>query len=177
MTNKRIFLAIVPVIAIILAATLFHYSPSFNKTATAQDLMTGIIPHDVDVSNAITDKFIDSTQRFSIELFKNSVKKGENSLISPASVFLALGMTANGASGETLNSLITVIGKNGLTLDELNRADKAYSDELTEKRGSTVLNIANSIWFRDEFTPKAEFLQSNADYFGAAARKLNSVAL
>ena len=173
MTNKRIFLIIVLIIAIILAFIMLHSSPSINNSATAQDLMTEIIPHDVNVSNAITDKFIDSTQRFSIELFKNSVKKGENSLISPASVFLALGMTANGAGDETLNSFTTVLGKNDLTMDELNQGYKAYSDELTKKRGSTVLNIANSIWLRDEFIPKAEFLQSNADYYGAAARKLD----
>jgi len=171
--NKRIFLFIVSVIVIISAFILFHSSRSINNTATAQDLMMEIVPNSLNVSNAITDKFIDSTQRFSIELFKNSIKKDENSLISPASVFLALGMTANGAGGETLNSFINALGKHGLTLEELNQGYKAYSDELTQKRGSTVLNIANSIWFRDEFTPKAEFLQSNADYFGAAARKLN----
>jgi len=171
--KKRVLLIIATVIAIVLAFTLFHSSPSFNERATAKDLMTEIIPNDVNVSNTITDKFIDSTQRFSIELFKNSIKKGENSLISPASVFLALGMTANGAGGETLDSFITCLGKYDLTLDELNQAYKAYSDELTKKRGSTVLNIANSVWFRDDFNPKAEFLQSNADYFGAGARKLN----
>lgn len=82
-------------------------------------------------------------------------------------------MTANGANGETLNAFINGLGKYGLTLDELNKAYKAYSDNLTKKRGSTVLNIANSIWFRDDFTPKAEFLQNNADYFGAGARKLD----
>ncbi len=105
MENKKKFLTIASVIAFILALTLFYSSLSFNKTAIAQNLMTGIIPHNVNVSNAITDKFIASTQRFSMELFKNSVKKDENSLISPASVFLALGMTANGATNETLNSL------------------------------------------------------------------------
>jgi serine protease inhibitor len=144
-----------------------------NKTAKAQDLMAGIKSNSVDVSNAVTDKFIKSTQSFSIELFKNSVQEGKNSLISPASVFLALGMTANGANGETLNSFNTVLGKYGMTLDELNKAYKAYSDELTKERGSTSLNIANSIWFRTDFTPKAEFLQNNADYFGAGARALN----
>lgn len=164
---------IAPVIAVILALALFYSSLSFNKTAIAQDLMAGIIPNNVNVSNAITDKFINSTQRFSIELFKKSVKKDENSLISPASVFLALGMTANGANGETLNSFKTGLGKYGLTLDELNKAYKAYSNELTKERGSTALNITNSIWFRNDFTPKAEFLQNNADYFGAGARKLN----
>ncbi len=65
------------------------------------------------------------------------------------------------------------MGKYGLTLDELNKANKAYFDELTKERGSTALNITNSIWFRNDFTPKAEFLQNNADYFGAGARKLD----
>ncbi|PKM76920.1 MAG: hypothetical protein CVU90_10100 [Firmicutes bacterium HGW-Firmicutes-15] len=175
MGNKRKYLTITTAIVVILALTLFYSSLSFNKneTAIAQDLMAGIKPNIVNVSNAITDRFISSTQHFSIELFKNSIKKDENSLISPASVFLALGMTANGTSGETLNSFITCLGKYGLTLDELNKAYKGYSDELTEERGRTALNITNSIWFRNDFTPKAEFLQNNADYFGAGARNLN----
>lgn len=169
--SKKILLILVPVIAVILAITLFY--SSFEETASAKDLMIGIVPNNVNVSNAITDKFISSTQWFSVELFKKSVKEGENSLISPASIYLAMGMTANGANGETLNAFTNALGRYSLTLDELNKGYKAYSNELTKERGRTKLNIANSIWFRNDFVPKTEFLQNNADYFGAGASKLD----
>jgi len=171
---RKLSFSMIPVILILLAFTMFYSSMPFNKTAQAEgDLMAGVAAKKIDVRGALSDKFINSTQSFSIELFKNTVTSGKNSLISPTSVFFALGMTANGADGETLNAFRTVLAKDGLTLGELNKEYKAYADELTQGRGSTALYIANSIWFRDDFTPKAEFLQNNADYFGAGARKLD----
>jgi len=174
---KKISYAIISVIAFAVAlSVLFIVIPLSSNSilkAKAQDLMQGISARNVDVTNAVTSDFIESTQNFSIELFKNSVKKGENTLVSPTSVCFALGMASNGANGETLSAFKNVLGKYGMTLDELNKAYKAYSDELTQKRGNTVLTISNSIWYQTDFTAKASFLQTNADYFGAGARTIN----
>ena len=40
---------------------------------------------------------------FSMKLFQNSMDSQKNSVISPLSVYLALGMTANGAEENTLD--------------------------------------------------------------------------
>jgi serine protease inhibitor len=174
---KKLSYAIIPTFAIALALSVFFIvvQPGSNAilTAKAQDLMQGISARNVVVAGAITSDFIKSTQNFSIELFKNSVKTGENTLVSPTSVCFALGMASNGANGETLSAFKNVLGKYGMTLDELNTAYKAYSDELTQKRGNTVLTISNSIWYQTDFTAKSSFLQANADYFGAGARTVN----
>jgi serine protease inhibitor len=168
---------IVPFAAIVLVLSMVVLVLPLNKDSVlivnAQDLMSGIKPKSVDVSNTMSDKFIKSTQHFSTELFKSSAVKGQNSLVSPASVYLALGMTANGADGETLNAFRSVLGKYNLTLDELNRAYKAYAQKLTQNQSNTTLNVSNSIWFKNDFNPYKPFLQSNADFYGASARKLN----
>ena len=46
---------------------------------------------------------------FSVELLKRSLTAGENSMISPASVEFALVMALNGAEGNTLTEMLTVL--------------------------------------------------------------------
>ena len=135
----------------------------------ADDLMQGITPASVGVVN-LDKPFIDGVANFSVELFKNSFSSKENSLISPTSVLLALAMTTNGARSTTLSQMEAVIG-GGLSIQELNKYLYSYVKKLPSEDKS-ILNIANSIWFRDKgFDVKQDFLQTNADYYGAAAYK------
>lgn len=128
------------------------------------DLMQGIsanaVMPDPDVA-AGTDAATD----FGVRLVQNSFKNGENLLISPLSVLSALAMTANGANGETKSQMEEVFG---LTVDELDAYLRWYVDSLPQG-DDYRLNIANSIWFTQDqrFTPRQEFLQRNADYYGA----------
>lgn len=174
---RKLAFAAIPFVIVLTVLTVLlsnsFLTNIFVISAKAEDLMEGINPQNIDVSNSITDNFKNSTQNFSINLFKQSYKSGENNLISPTSAFLALGMTANGASGQTLKEFTNVLGKYGLTVDDLNKAYKAYADELNEKRGKTVLNISNSIWYNIGFKANREFLQKNADFFEAEANSLD----
>ncbi len=117
--------------------------------------------------------FIKAQADFSINIFKNTVKEGKNSLVSPASISLALGMTANGAEGETLKQFEVILG-GGMDIGSLNRQlgwENAAFKSLKDGR----LDIANSIWYDNEknLSVKKDFLQKNADYFGAGAFQLD----
>lgn len=170
--RKTAILAVSVIAAVVVIAVIFSNKATnqFFVNAKAQDFMKDIKPQEVNVSGAVSENFINSAQNFSINLFKKSIKSSTNTLVSPTSAYLALGMTANGAKGKTLDSFINVLGKYNLTIDDLNKAYKAYTDELTQKRGSTVMNISNSIWYRTGFKANRNFLQNNADFFGAGAR-------
>ena len=102
---------------------------------------------------------------FAVCLFQQSMKAGENTLISPLSRLAALSMTANGADGETLSQMESVFG---MPTEELNAYMYAYMQGLP-KEDAGKLALANSIWLTDdeEFTVNREFLQTNADYYGA----------
>jgi serpin B len=115
---------------------------------------------------------------FMVDIFKNGLKKGENSLVSPLSVLTALAMTANGARGETHSEMRKTLSC-GLAGEELNAYLAAYLEQLVGD-DSAKIEIANSIWFRENvdahkanpdapqaFTPNREFLQTNADIYGA----------
>jgi serpin B len=144
-------------------------SQSFTNSSTiakAADLMEGI------TSRSVTDRPVDGTftaslADFAIELFQNSLTDGENSLISPLSVMLALAMTTNGASGETLTELEELLGS-GIPISTLNEYLYSYVKGLPSHE-KAKLSIANSIWFRDDdfLQVVPEFLQINADYYRA----------
>ena len=83
---------------------------------------------------------------------------------------LALSVTANGAKGETLVQMETLLGGD-IPMETLNEYLYSYIKTLPSEKTSK-LNIANSVWFRDNgFTAEKAFLQKNADYYGAAAYK------
>ena len=111
--------------------------------------------------------------RFAAKLVQAAVAKPGNLMVSPASVFLALAMTLNGADGETKAAMLDVLAGQGITLDDINLASRDWQAQLSRTGSKTTLKIANSIWFDQDFAPYQPFLQANADYYAADARKLN----
>ena len=74
---------------------------------------------------------------------------------------LALSVTANGAKGETLAQMEALLGGD-IPMETLNEYLYSYIKALPSER-TAKLNIANSIWFRDNgFTAEKTFLQKNA---------------
>ncbi|GKX65388.1 serpin family protein [Inconstantimicrobium mannanitabidum] len=135
----------------------------------ANNLMQGISPTKVQVVS-LDNKFIDATANFSIELFKKSINKDKNSVISPMSVYLALGMTGNGADRNTLKQFEFLLGNNKLSLDELNNYYYSFINSFSNIKAKEF-KVSNSIWYgsKDELDVYKDFLQKNADYYGADA--------
>ena len=97
--------------------------------------------------------FISGLNGFSSELFKNAVKsdleQGKNTLISAESVAFALGMTANGAKGNTLKQMQDVMA-GGVELDKFNKnMNLLISNTQKNNTEDSKLNIANSVWVKD----------------------------
>jgi len=152
---------------LLLAAFILTACSGSVPNAAAENLMEDIKPAAVD-GKEVDDQFIKNTANFSVELFKRSISKDKNSLVSPASVMLALAMTANGADGETLSQMEKVLGGD-IAINTLNQYLYYYVNKLPDEE-KTKLKIANSIWFRDDenrFMAEKDFLQMNADYYGA----------
>lgn len=126
----------------------------------SSDLMAQVQPRDVETV-ALTENA--AAADFAVRLFQRSVREGENTLISPLSVLSALAMTANGARGETLIQMENVLGA---SKEELNKWLHSYMEALGD---DGTLRLANSIWFAEHsrFEPNQDFLQTNADYYGA----------
>ena len=120
------------------------------------------------------ESFINGQTKFALELFQNVVNtdgENENIMISPYSVVQALGMTANGANGETKSQIEQTIGS--MPIEDLNQY--LYTQRTTQPNDETCkLSTANSIWIRDDIKRiqvKENFLQTNADYYNASVFK------
>ena len=155
--------------SLIIISLLLVFAIGINLTGCstkvrAKDLMEGITPNAVTPLEDLTSQSATVTD-FAVRLFQTSEKSGENTLISPLSVLCALSMTANGAENETLQQMENVLG---MTTQELNLYLYSYMQSLPQGE-KYKLNLANSIWFTEDerFTVNQDFLQTNADYYGA----------
>lgn len=130
-------------------------SPNLMDNISAGDVSE--IPLSAPGNAAVTD--------FALRLFKAGNEGEKNTLISPLSVLAALSMTANGAKGDTLSEMENVLG---MPVSQLNGYMRSYMNSLPQGE-KYKLSLANSIWFTDDkrFTVNEDFLQTNADYFGA----------
>ncbi len=109
--------------------------------------------------------FTSSQMAFAADLFKQTAQNEENTLISPLSVSIALSMTANGANEQTRTEMETVLG---LSVEDINEYMAYYLTNIGNT-DDVRINIANSVWFRDDenLTVKEDFLDVNSRYYGA----------
>lgn len=96
-----------------------------------------------------------------------SASEDESAVLSPLSLYTALMMTANGASGKTLRELEKMLGEDE-TLSDLNTYIHYLNSRVQSLNGEEgFVNTANSLWINDEFSVKAQYLQSIVNYFDA----------
>ena len=119
-----------------------------GMTVQAHDLMEDIIPENKE-GLEIDKSFLQSFSDFSVKLFKEAREEGQNALISPFSVMMALAMTANGAGGQTLTQMEELFGCDLASLNQ-------YLLSCCERLKGDQLKIANSIWFRNTLPVKKE---------------------
>ncbi|NLO37434.1 MAG: serine proteinase inhibitor [Clostridiaceae bacterium] len=115
----------------------------------------------------------DAVADFSLKLLAETLDRPGNVLISPASVYFALAMTLNGASGETLEAMRAALSSAGLEEAQINQASRDWIALLEDTGDKTELFIANSIWLREGYPVAPAFLQRNADFFRASATALD----
>lgn len=145
-----------------------------GKLPEAADLMADVKAQGWPVeAEAPNELAIAQLNRFSEQLLKQAMQNDGNVMISPASIYLALAMTLQGADGDTAEDMKAVLAGSNLTLDELNHTARSLMTYWSNDGAGAQLSLVNSIWFDQEFIPDTSFLQTNADYYAAEARKLD----
>lgn len=153
--KKKLFAIVISMLLLVTGCSSKIQGQDIMKDVQKRDV-TGV--DDLAADNvAVTD--------FAVRLFQASAEEDKNTLISPLSVLSALSMTVNGAKGDTLTQMETVLG---MQTNELNEYLYSYIKALPQGE-NYKLNLANSIWFTDDerFSVNQDFLQLNADYYGA----------
>lgn len=113
------------------------------------------------------------TANFSLDLFRESVHSGENSVISPLSAWLSLGMAAKGAEGSTLTEFLDVM-VGGLPITDMKSIHTGHHNLLFFTNGKQcVIQLANSVWLQDGFAVKRGFLADNENIWEAGIYQID----
>jgi len=126
------------------------------------------------VLNEKSVQLVNSDNAFSFNLLSNIPEdQDHNLMVSPLSISLALSMTLNGANGGTKTAMQNTLGFGSLTQDEINQVFLDLIPALKKTDPQVILNIANSIWIKQNFPVLESFIQVNQKYFDASVTNLN----
>ncbi|MBN1158135.1 MAG: serpin family protein, partial [Bacteroidales bacterium] len=75
--------------------------------------------------------------------------------------------------GETKTAMENTLKKSGFTVDEINDSYKSLIEALVSVDPKVLLEIANSIWYRQDFNVLPEFTDVNQEYFDAEVSALD----
>ena len=118
---------------------------------------------------------IASSNRFAFDLFRsvNTRFVDTNVFISPLSASFALGMTLNGADGETFEGMSQALRIFETDRARINAAYRDLIDLLLNLDSSVDMRIGNAIWYRNDFPFHQSFLDTVAHYFKARVAGLD----
>lgn len=120
-------------------------------------------------------RVIASSNRFAFDLFRsvNPRFADTNLFISPLSASFALGMTLNGADGETFDGMLEALRIGETDRSRINAAYRDLIALLLELDSSVDMRIANAIWYRNTFPFHQAFLDTASHYFNARVAGLD----
>jgi len=170
-------LIITPLAACAAATPLPAQHPTLPSATQSVDSNLNIQPVSFKPVDQLTPDVSSALSGFSLDLFQRMEAQdaGKNVFISPLSVWLALGMTYNGASGSTAQGFAQALHATGISLDDLNKANAGLMGVLTAADPKVQLSIANSIWMKKEYATafSKAFLDCDRQYYAAQVQALD----
>ncbi len=125
---------------------------------------------------AAEDQVVDADNAFGLTLLRSTVDTegtAKNVFLSPISVSMALGMTLNGARGETRSAMEAALEKQDLSPTDINDAYRGLIDLLEGLDPNVEMALANSIWYREGLPVRYAFIDTNRAHFDAEVEGLN----
>jgi len=121
---------------------------------------------------------IGSSNAFGFELLRRMAAADEEAsvVLSPLSASMALGMTLNGADGATYDGMRGALRLDGLSEGEINESYRTLIDLLLDLDATVSTSLANSIWYRPDYTLVQDFTGRVSGAFDAAIRPFPAVA-
>jgi serine protease inhibitor len=112
---------------------------------------------------------------FGLQLFQalHEEQPDQNIFISPLSITSALTMTANGALGQTLEEMLQTLKIDQMALEDVNADYKNMLETLPGLDPEVKLSLANSIWYRQGYPVKEDFLKINEESFKSEVKELD----
>lgn len=121
-------------------------------------------------------RLIAANNDFGFEMFGHvfsAEKSDENIMVSPLSVSLALAMTYNGANNETKTAMEKTLKVYGLSPADINASYFDLVNDLKSLDPKVLLEIANAIYYRNNFGVENNFIKTNQQYYNAEISSLD----
>ncbi len=169
-TRRSIFLAAV---ALMVAGTGCDTLWPFGSDPTADAPRIDELPRELTGGEVAV---LEASNAFGFDLLRRIAAASPDSthFISPLSASMALGMTLNGAAGETWEGMRTALRfGTGLGEDEINASYRSLLDLLRGLDPEVSFEIANSVWHLPWFVPLESFRDRVAASFDAEVRGLD----
>jgi serine protease inhibitor len=121
---------------------------------------------------AAGDGIAASYDRFGFSLLHRlaDAEPGKNVVISPASVAIALAMTANAAAGKTRDQILTTLGVGGGDAAAFDAANARLLDALHHPGDDLQFSVANALWLNPHLPLQPEFARVNRSVFDATVQ-------
>lgn len=107
-----------------------------------------------------------ASNQFGFDVY-HKIYAGNNILISPLSLSLALSMATNGAEGKTAEEMLSTLGFAGQAKDDMNSYYQKMVSALLEADPKTTFEVANSIWANENIGIKKSFTDVTKKYFSS----------
>lgn len=113
--------------------------------------------------------------RFGFDLFAAATggTGGKNVVLSPTSVFFALGMTWNGSAGETRKEQGRVLGLSKMSPEKANDGFSALRAKLSQEMSGVEIAEADSLWVAREVSLQPAFQELCRRIFGAEVESVD----
>lgn len=133
------------------------------------------LPRDLTASER---SVLNAANAFSFALWKevNRKQPDSNVFVSPLSASFALGMTMNGAAGQTFDEMRGALQFGATPLADINSGYKSLIALLTTLDPSVKMEVANSIWYSKAFTFNQPFFDATRTWFDATVSPLDFAA-
>lgn len=132
------------------------------------------LPRDLTLAE---EQLIGRSNTFGFDLLKEVDGAREasapNSILSPLSASIALGMALEGADGETFEAMKGALRFQGLSREEINASYRGLLDILLDLDPEVELGIANSAWSRQGFPFHSGYFDAVTTTFDAEVQELD----
>lgn len=117
-----------------------------------------------------SEKIVESNNNFGFDFFETVIENEDsdiNLMVSPLSVSQALCLALNGAANTTFDEMQSVLDFDNMSISNINDANLELYDALASHDPNVEFTIANSAWYRDDFSIKSDYVSNLEKYFYA----------
>ena len=164
---------------------VFSIVAGFICLTSCSDIDRVIVENPINISSPspteqITKVSLTDTQTGYVEAgnsmsfrFLKEMYDGENLICSPLSLQYALAMTANGASGETLQEIIDFLGYGEEGIDAINEYSKVLLEQLPAVDLDVNLKVTDALLVNDKFPLSPSFKETVENSYYAAVDNMD----